>query len=84
MIEATDRLNPKVFPDPTTQWTDNSNEPLTVPCFKPEYISKNSNFSMSVYAGKYCHFPENSGMEVMIRFGSEALGTTKCPIVRPR
>jgi len=27
---------------------------------------------MSVYAGKYCHFPENSCMEAMIRFGSEA------------
>ncbi len=31
---------------------------------------------MSVYAGKCRHFPENSSIATMIRFESEALGTT--------
>jgi len=29
---------------------------------------------MSVYAGKCRHFPENSSIEIMIRFESETLG----------
>lgn len=32
---------------------------------------------MLVYAGKYGHFPENSNIEAMIRFESEALGATE-------
>jgi hypothetical protein len=32
---------------------------------------------MSVCAGKCRHFPENSNMEAMIRFESEALRATK-------